>query len=103
MELKEKKISSEEIYKGKIIDVYRDKVLCPNGKESYREYIKHCRASCIIAKLPNNREKGKIYEELFPTNRGETDLQQVEKLLSYFKKSKKTNMDVFIKKCLDSL
>lgn len=57
----------------------------------------------LIAKLPNNREKGKIYEELFPTNRGETDLQQVEKLLSYFKKSKKTNMDVFIKKCLDSL
>ena len=55
MELKEKKISSEEIYKGKIIDVYRDKVLCPNGKESYREYIKHCRASCIIAKLPNGK------------------------------------------------
>ena len=55
MELKEKKISSEEIYKGKIIDVYRDKVLCPNGKESYREYIKHCRASCILAKLPNGK------------------------------------------------
>lgn len=55
MDLKEKKISSEEIYKGKIIDVYRDKVLCPNGKESYREYIKHCRASCIVAKLPNGK------------------------------------------------
>lgn len=55
MDLKEKKISSEEIYKGKIIDVYRDKVICPNGKESYREYIKHCRASCIIAKLPNGK------------------------------------------------
>ncbi len=55
MELKEKTISSEEIYKGKIIDVYRDKVLCPNGKESYREYIKHCRASCVVAKLPNGK------------------------------------------------
>lgn len=55
MELKEKKISSEEIYKGKIIDVYKDKVLCPNGKTSYREYIKHCRASCVLAKLPNGK------------------------------------------------
>lgn len=53
MNLKEKKISSETIYKGKIIDVYKDKVLCPNGHESYREYISHCKASCVIAELDN--------------------------------------------------
>lgn len=55
MDLKEKKISSEEIYKGKIIDVYKDKVLCPNGHESYREYVTHCKASCVMAMLPNGK------------------------------------------------
>lgn len=57
----------------------------------------------LIDKLPNDKEKGKVYEELFPTNRGETDLEQIEKLLKSFKSSKKTNMDIFIKKCLESL
>lgn len=51
MELKEKKISSELIYKGKILDLYKDKVLCPNGHESYREVIRHCKAVCILAEL----------------------------------------------------
>lgn len=51
MELKEKKISSEEIYKGKILDLYKDKVLCPNGHESYREVVRHCKAVCVIAEL----------------------------------------------------
>ena len=55
MNLKEKKLSSELIYKGKIIDVYKDKVLCPNGHESYREYVSHCKASCIMALLPNGK------------------------------------------------
>ena len=55
MDLKEKKISSELIYKGKIIDVYKDKVLCPNGHESYREYVNHCKASCIMAELPDGK------------------------------------------------
>ena len=49
MELKEKKLSSTEIYKGKILDVYKDKVLCPNGHESYREVVRHCKAVCILA------------------------------------------------------
>ena len=57
----------------------------------------------LISKIPNNREKGKIYEEIFPVNRGETDLDQVKKLLELFEKSKKTNMNIFIKKCIDSL
>ena len=51
MKLKEKRISSELIYKGKILDLYKDKVLCPNGHESYREVIKHCKAVCILAEL----------------------------------------------------
>ena len=57
----------------------------------------------LISKLPNDKEKGKIYEELFPKNTGETDLDQTKKLLTYFQKSKKTNMDIFIKKCIEIL
>ena len=57
----------------------------------------------LISKLPNDREKGKVYEELFPINKGQTDLEQVNKLLKCFESTKKTNMDVFIKKCLESL
>lgn len=57
----------------------------------------------LINKLPNSKEKGRVYEEIFPTNRGESDLEQVRKLLKYFENSKKTNMDVFIEKCLESL
>lgn len=57
----------------------------------------------LINKLPNDREKGKMYRELFPTNKGETDIQQVKKLMNMFEKSNRTNMQIFIKKCLDSM
>ena len=55
MKLIEKKLSSKEIYKGKIIDVYCDTVLLPNGKTSTRELIRHCQASCILAFLPDGK------------------------------------------------
>lgn len=57
----------------------------------------------LISKLPNNKEKGKVYRDLFPTNRGESDKKQVEDLMKMFEKSNRTNMQLFIKKCLDSL
>ena len=57
----------------------------------------------LIDKLPNNREKGKVYRDLFPTNKGETDKKQVENLMEMFRKSDRTNMDVFIGKCLGYL
>lgn len=57
----------------------------------------------LIDKLPNNKEKGRLYRDLFPTNKGETDIQQVKNLMDKFEKSSRTNMQVFIKKCLDSL
>lgn len=55
----------------------------------------------LIDKLPNNKEKGKIYRGLFPTNNGETDRKHVENLMDMFEKSEKTNMQVFLKKCID--
>lgn len=57
----------------------------------------------LINKLPNNKEKGRVYRGLFPKNKGESDKQQVENLMKMFEKSNKTNMEVFIKKCLDSI
>ena len=57
----------------------------------------------LIDKLPNDKEKGRLYRNLFPTNRGESDKKQVENLMKKFEKSNRTNMQVFIKICLDSL
>lgn len=49
MELKEKKLSSKEIYRGRIINLFVDDVLLPNGKESKREVVRHCKASAVLA------------------------------------------------------
>ena len=57
----------------------------------------------LISKLPNDKEKGKVYEELFPKNTGQADLEQVNKLLKYFESTEKTNMNMFVEKCLESL
>lgn len=79
MKLKEEKLSSKEIYKGKIVDLFVDKVLCPNGHESTREVIRHCKAACILAKLPNGKfilEKQFRYpydEEIFEFPAGKAD------------------------------
>lgn len=57
----------------------------------------------LISKLPNDKKKGKVYEELFPKNTGQADLEQVNKLLKYFESTEKTNMNIFVEKCLESL
>ena len=51
MELKEKRKNSKKIYEGKIVDLYVDEVICPNGKLATREVIRHCKAVGIIAKV----------------------------------------------------
>ena len=53
--LKESKISSEIIFKGRLLDVRRDEVRLPNGNSSTREWIKHPGAVCIIPRLPDKR------------------------------------------------
>ncbi|MBQ3520196.1 MAG: NUDIX hydrolase [Clostridia bacterium] len=47
-ELFEKQLTSELVYKGKILDLYVDKVELPNGHTSTREYIKHVGAACVV-------------------------------------------------------
>ena len=53
--LKEKKITSKSVFKGRFLDVRSDKVMLPNGKYSTREWIKHPGAVCIIPILPNDK------------------------------------------------
>ena len=53
MNLKEKQLNSKLVYKGKIVNLYVDKVLCPNGNEATREVIRHCKAVAVIASIDN--------------------------------------------------
>ena len=41
MDIREKTVSSEVRYDGKIIKLHIDKVICPNGKEALREIVRH--------------------------------------------------------------
>jgi len=51
--LREKKIKSEKLFKGRIIDLELDQVELPNGKTATREVIRHKGAVCIIPVLEN--------------------------------------------------
>ncbi len=46
--LAEKKKYSEHIFSGNILNVYKDTVVLPNGKDATREYIHHIGAACIV-------------------------------------------------------
>lgn len=48
MMLEEKKLSSEEIFDGVAIHLYRDEILLPNGKKGVREVIRHPGAVCVL-------------------------------------------------------
>ncbi len=48
MDLTEKKLTSKLIYKGALVTLYKDTVLCPNGDEAPREYIRHVKAAAIL-------------------------------------------------------
>ncbi len=51
--MREKKLTSEVIYDGKIIKVTKDKVLCPNGLESIREVVHHNGGAAILVVVDN--------------------------------------------------
>lgn len=48
MNKKEKTLKSELIYKGKILSLYKDDVICPNGVNSTREIIRKNKGAAII-------------------------------------------------------
>lgn len=48
MKLMETCVSSEEIYAGKIVRLFRDTVRLPNGKETIREVMRHPGAAAVV-------------------------------------------------------
>lgn len=53
--LHEEQLDSEQVFKGVLLDVRRDRVRLPNGAESVREYIVHPGAVVIIPVLDDGR------------------------------------------------
>ncbi len=48
MKLEETKLSSEEIFNGVAIHLFRDEILLPNGNKGVREVIRHPGAVCVL-------------------------------------------------------
>lgn len=44
----EKQKSSELIFDGKVLHLYRDEIYLPDGREAFREYCRHIGAVCVI-------------------------------------------------------
>lgn len=53
-DLTEKKILSEEIFKGRVVHLFRDTVQLPNGKLTTREVIKHPGAVLVVPLTEKN-------------------------------------------------
>ena len=51
MEKEEKKISGETLFKGRVITLHNDKVLCPNGAITTREYVNHPGGVCLLMEV----------------------------------------------------
>lgn len=51
MDKKEITIHSEQIYKGHVVSLKKDTVLCPNGEQSLREIITHRGGIAILVKV----------------------------------------------------
>lgn len=48
MKLYEKRLSSEQIFDGKVVKLFVDRVELPDGKEAIREIVRHPGAVCVI-------------------------------------------------------
>lgn len=54
MNLEEKQLNAEYLYKGRIINLRRDEALLPNGKTATREVIEHPGGVCVAALTDND-------------------------------------------------
>ena len=52
-ELTETCVRSEQVFDGVLLNVHRDTVRLPDGKQGVREYIRHPGAVVVIAQLPD--------------------------------------------------
>ncbi len=54
MDLFEKQVSTEYFYRGTIINMRRDEIILPDGKEAHREVVEHPGGVCIAALTDND-------------------------------------------------
>lgn len=50
----EKQLTSENVFDGRLLHVYSDKIELPNGRTSTREYIRHQGAVCVVPVTDRN-------------------------------------------------
>ncbi len=53
MRFKEQTVREEYLYKGKILNLKKDKVVLPDGKTADREVIEHSGGSCVLCEKDN--------------------------------------------------
>lgn len=53
--LQETRLSGDQVYRGKLLDVRQDRVRLPDGGEALREYVVHPGAVLMIPELPDGR------------------------------------------------
>ncbi len=68
MDLTEKQLDSDRIYDGKIIKLYRDRVELPNGKEAFREVVRHP-GGVIILPIDDDGAVWMVRQFRYPYNR----------------------------------
>lgn len=55
MNLTEEKINSNLLYNGRIIKLFNDEIRLPDGKQGFREYVKHPGGICVVP-ITDNKE-----------------------------------------------
>lgn len=68
MELTEKQLDSTQLYDGKIVRLYRDRVELPNGKEAFREVVRHP-GGVIILPIDNEENVWMVRQFRYPYGR----------------------------------
>lgn len=53
--LKETELDSESVFEGALLKVRRDRVRLPDGKEAWREYVRHPGAVVVVACMDDGR------------------------------------------------
>ena len=51
MKLEEKRISTKNIFAGKVVTLNHDQVELPSGEHSFREWIDHAGGACVLAQV----------------------------------------------------
>ncbi|MBR0087299.1 MAG: NUDIX hydrolase [Lachnospiraceae bacterium] len=72
-QLREVQVSSEKVFGGHLLHVYKDAITLPNGKEASREYIRHQGAVAVVP-LTENNEVYIVRQFRYPMNEVLTEI-----------------------------